>query len=133
MNMMRTATLVAAVALLGIRVGAQVPADSVIARQQRALDSLTSLIRSLTVRIEALEHARKAGDTTVVDELAALRAAAAAATSDSASAPKPQQARLGQNALNPEISVTGDFRGYARSPGPQSDPFVPREFEVGFQ
>jgi hypothetical protein len=116
------------------QVKAQTPADSTVRRQQRTLDSLSAVIRALTARIEALEGARARGDTTGVDELAALRAAAAAASSDSSAAARPpQQARLGQNALNPEISVTGDVRMNARRPGPQIDGFSPREFELGFQ
>src|SRR5262249_53007499 len=45
----------------------------------------------------------------------------------------PQQAKLGANALNPEISVTGDLRQNYVHPGPQTDNFVAREFEFGFQ
>jgi hypothetical protein len=66
-------------------------------------------------------------------ELAALRAAAAGATATADTNPAPQQARLGANAMNPEISVTGDFRMNAYHPDPQVDNFVAREFEVGFQ
>jgi hypothetical protein len=130
---LRIATLFAAVLLVGPRLHAQTPADSLVRRQQRALDSLTAEIRALSARIALLEGKRAGGDTTVVDELAALRAAATAATTDSASTARPQQARLGQNAMNPEISVTGDIRMYGRHPGPQTDSFSPREFEVGFQ
>lgn len=74
-------------------------------------------------------------DTTVADTsgLAALRAAAAGATATSDTVPHPQTAKLGANALNPEISVTGDLRQSYFHPGPQSDNFVAREFEVGFQ
>jgi len=101
---------------------------------QARLDSLTAVIRALQARIEALESAARKGDTAAVDELAALRAAAAAASADStAQSAVPQQARLGANAMNPEISVSGDLRAHLYRPGPQEGNFVAREFEVGFQ
>ncbi|HWA40849.1 MAG TPA: hypothetical protein VG712_04505 [Gemmatimonadales bacterium] len=112
---------------------AQTPADSALRRQQRTTDSLAAVLRTLQARIDSLLRARAGGDTTGGDELAALRAAASAAAADSSRAQAPQQARLGQNALNPEISVTGDFRMNAYRPGPQTDNFAPKEFEVGFQ
>ncbi len=127
------ATLIAAGLLVGHPLEAQTPVDSLVRRQQRALDSLTAEIRALSERIALLEGKRATGDTTVVDELAALRAAANAAATDSSSAARPQQARLGPNAMNPEISVSGDFRMHGRRPGPQTDSFSAREFEVGFQ
>ncbi|MBV6522819.1 MAG: hypothetical protein MNPFHGCM_02969 [Gemmatimonadaceae bacterium] len=127
------ATVVATAILAGCRLGAQTPADSLVRRQQRALDSLAAELRSLGVRIAVLERMKATGDTSVVDELAALRAAAAAAATDSAAASRPQAARLGQNALNPEISVTGDIRAHGRRPGPQTDTYSAREFEVAFQ
>ncbi|MFN8571045.1 MAG: hypothetical protein U0132_03240 [Gemmatimonadaceae bacterium] len=130
----RVATVFASGTLLVSPLKAQIPADSIIRRQQRTLDSLVAEIRALTARIAALETRRAAGDTTVVDELAALRAAAAAAVRrDTSAAPRPAQTRLGQNALNPEISGTGDVRMHGRRPGPQTDNFSPREFEVAFQ
>ena len=49
---------------------------------------------------------------------------------------QPRQARLGPNAQNPEISVTGDFRIGATNPraeGTAGDNFVARKFEMGFQ
>lgn len=130
---LRAAAAVLAAVLWGTGLAAQVPADSALRRQQRTLDSLSAVIRQLQARIEGLSRARAAGDTSGGDELAALRAAASAASTDSAAAARPQQARLGQNALNPEISVTGDVRGSAFRPGPQTDNFVAREFEFAFQ
>jgi hypothetical protein len=130
----RTATFVAAAILWGTGLAAQAPSDSTLRRQQRTIDSLAAVLRSLQARMDSLAHARAGGDTGGGDELAALRAAASA-TSDSAASSagsRPQQARLGQNALNPEISVTGDFRasGYRNAPEPN---FVAREFEIGLQ
>jgi len=131
----RTATMVAAAFTIGVPLAAQaVPPDSVLRRQQHTLDSLVAVLRGMQARIDSLERAHSQGDTSGTDELAALRAAASAVTADSAAATAPaQQARLGQNALNPEISVTGDLRAYAYHPGPQTDNFVAREFEFGFQ
>ncbi|HMC55596.1 MAG TPA: hypothetical protein VKH19_10520 [Gemmatimonadaceae bacterium] len=104
------------------------------ARVQRKLDSLAIIVRALEARLDSAQQNK---DTAAAgDELAAIRAAAAAAGGggDSTTAPPAQQQpRLGQNALNPEISVTGDVRGYLRSPGPATDNFVAREFEVGMQ
>lgn len=126
--------LIAAAAIGTTTLAAQTPADSTLRRQQRTLDSLIAVIRSLQQRIDSLTRGRAPGDTAVPDELAALRAAAAAATADSATvAARPQQARLGQNALNPEISATGDFRASAVHPGPQTQSFEAREFEIGLQ
>ncbi|HEY6220497.1 MAG TPA: hypothetical protein VIV65_10600, partial [Gemmatimonadaceae bacterium] len=56
-----------------------------------------------------------------------------AASGDSAAAAQPQTPKLGQNALNPEISVTGDLRANAFNPGPQVNNFEAREFEFAFQ
>ncbi|HEU4569162.1 MAG TPA: hypothetical protein VFS07_01180 [Gemmatimonadales bacterium] len=135
MRWSRTAAALAAALLLATStLAAQVPADSALRRQQRTTDSLAAALRALQARIDSLLAARAAGDTGGGDELAALRAAAsAAADSGAAQRAQPQAARLGQNALNPEISVTGDFRANAVHPGPQRDNFVAREFEFGFQ
>jgi hypothetical protein len=133
----RAATLVAFALVMGSALHAQVP-DSTARRQQRTLDSLVTVLRRLQARIDSLSGAH--ADTGGGDELAALRAAAGAtsAAADTVRA-QPQQARLGQNALNPEISVTGDFRFSGYRPGPQAatpehpENFVAREFEIGFQ
>jgi len=101
-------------------------------RVQRKLDSLAVIVRALEARLDSAQNK----DTTTggADELAAIRAAAAAAGATGDTTPPAQQTpRLGQNALNPEISVTGDLRGNAWFQGQQIDNFVPREFEVGFQ
>ncbi len=128
-----TATLVAAASLWCSALLAQVPADSAARRQQRTLDSLAAVIRSLQSRVDSLARARAAGDTTAGDELAALRAAAVLAGADSAAAAPPRQARLGLNALNPEISVTAIVHASALRPGPQTESFDAREFEFSFQ
>jgi len=134
-RIIRIATGVAFTVFWAGALTAQVPSDSVARRQQRTLDSLIAVLRTLQSRIDSLERTRARGDTSGGDELAALRAAAASTAADSSSAASrpQQQARLGANALNPEISVTGDIRMSAFSPGPQADNFVAREFEIGFQ
>lgn len=107
--------------------------DTIPPRVQRTLDSLTAAVRALQSKVDSLTN--KSADTSAAggDELAAIRAAAAAASGPDTAPPAQATPRLGQNALNPEISVTGDLRGNVRSPGPQTDNFLPREFEVGFQ
>ena len=92
-----------------------------------------TLVAALLLWGSALAAQTPAADSAAAAELAALRAAAAGATATADTNPAPQQARLGANAQNPEISVTGDFRMNAVHPGPQVDNFVAREFEVGFQ
>src|SRR5262245_50966705 len=119
----RIAAVAAAAFLSGSGLLAQVPADSAARRQQRTLDSLAEVIRRLEARLDSISRARAGGDTSGGDELAALRAAASS-TADSAAAvaaAQPRQARLGANAQNPEISVTGDIRITGFSPGPQQN------------
>jgi hypothetical protein len=128
-----TTAIVVALLLSGSTLAAQTPADSALRRQQRTTDSLAAVLRALQARIDSLMHARTSGDTSGGDELAALRAAAGAVTADSSRIPAPQQAKLGPNAMNPEISVTGDLRMNGYHPGPQVDNFATKEFEVGFQ
>ena len=118
---------------------------------QLQMDSLAAEIRTLKARLDSLgallARARgpapaAVGDTAAGDELAALRAAAAAAAGRSdtlrpdsaAQAPTRfvgRERNLSQ--LNPEITVTGDVRAYARWPRSPGDNFDPREFEFGFQ
>lgn len=130
-----------AIALLGtpVRLVAQQPT-------QRQVDSLAAQLRvlrarldSLLARFDSLARARTVPADTVSDELAALRAAAAAAAGvapDSApTMPLPAAAgrERNQSALNPEISATGDFRGYAQTQGPRQENFQLQEIELSFQ
>ena len=128
----RTAASAAAALLWGSALTAQTPADSALRRQQRTLDSLGAVIRALQSRIDSLSRGRAAGDTSGAGELAALRQAAAAAGADSAAATHPERTRLGQNALNPEITVTGDVRAHLQRQG-SMPPFELGEFEIGLQ
>jgi hypothetical protein len=121
-----------------VAAAAQAPQDSTARRHQRAIDSLAAALRATQERLDSLVRGAPpppaAADT--LGDLAALRAAAAAAAA-------PDTATLGQigsqtggrsqNALNPEISVTGDVRVGIDRPGPQTSTFVPREVELGLQ
>jgi len=123
-----------AIAMMIASVAAAQTPDSVARRQQRTLDSLGQELRRLQERLDSLARIRPAPAwDSAGDELAALRAAADAAARDTLPAPATQAPRLGQNALNPEITVTGDVRGAIYDPGPQTGNLFVREFEFGFQ
>jgi hypothetical protein len=128
------AWLVGAAAVAGCgSLSAQVPADSVLRRQQRTIDSLAAALRRTEGRLDSLMREQATDSTGALD---ALRAAALAAAAPDTAHLSQIGSRLGgrsQNALNPEISVTGDVRAGIDRPGPQTRPFVPREIEVGFQ
>ena len=114
---------------------AQAPQDSILRRQQRALDSLAAVMRAMQVRLDSLGRAQVAAPDTS-GGLEALRAAAlAAAGSDTAELSQIGARTGGRSAslANPEISITGDVRAGFNSPGPQTQPFIPREFELGLQ
>ncbi|PYP30690.1 MAG: hypothetical protein DMD49_09875 [Gemmatimonadetes bacterium] len=116
---------------------------------QRQVDSLAAQVRALKARLDSLRAALKgvaspgpaAAPADTSQDLAALRAAAAAAAgrsdttarTDTVSRVQFVGRERNQAQLNPEISVTGDVRGYGQQPGVQHDNFEPREFEVGFQ
>ena len=134
----------AAVLAVAAPASAQQPAD------QRRVDSLAAEVRALKARLDSLRTQVGGGragappakrDTTAIDELAALRAAAAAAAgTDTANvrADTAQPTRFigrerNQAQLNPEISATGDVRATGYTEGVQRENFDPREFEVGFQ
>lgn len=112
-------------------------------RVQTRLDSVLAVLARLQAapaRPDTALAAARAESVSVEDDLAALRAAAAAAAgrSDTTPPPAPQPAEFvgrqrNQSQLNPEISVSGDVRGYGTIPGVQRDNFDPREFEIGFQ
>jgi hypothetical protein len=90
---------------------------------------------SLEHRLEQLSG-RGEDTSQVVDELAALRAAARAVAPEQTRDTMPEQHVLRSrslNRLNPEISVTGDLRVNAKRPGPQENNIDIREFAFGFQ
>src|SRR2546422_840444 len=139
------AAALAAVLALVAPASAQQPAD------QRRVDSLAAEVRVLRARLDSLraQVGRAPGggaapakrDTAAIDELAALRAAAAAAAGtdtarirgDTAGPTRFVGRERSQPQLNPEISATGDVRAYGYTPGVQRENFDAREFEVGFQ
>jgi hypothetical protein len=109
-------------------------------------DSLAVQLRALQRRLDSLERviaqlrATTQDTAEVVDELAALRAAAEAAAAQGeearpdADAPQTSRTRNLQ-VLNPEISVSGDFVGNFTAPQGESNNVsaTPREFEFSFQ
>jgi len=113
---------------------------------QRQMDSLAAEVRALRARLDSLRAALARGvraplaPVAADTDLTSLRAAAAAAvgrdtmqTADTTSSRRFIGRERNQAQLNPEISVTGDVRGYGTTRGVQTENFEPREFEVGFQ
>lgn len=125
-----------------------VAAPAVATAQQPAVDSLRAELERLRARVDSLEQVvarlRSSGqDTTAAaSELEALRAAAAAAAGGVEQA-RPDTAEQGppqfvgrqrsQQALNPEITATGDIFGLLDMDAPNEQSFVAREFEFSFQ
>jgi len=135
-------------ALVAVLLGAARPAFG----QQptrRQMDSLAAEVRALKGRLDSLRAALQRAAASVPaaapadtnEDLASLRAAAVAAAgisdttarTDTTSRIQFVGRERNQAQLNPEISVTGDVRGYGQQPGIQRENFDPREFEVGFQ
>lgn len=109
--------------------------------EQRA-DSLEQEVKSLRERLDSLEQVLMRlvsdGEDTVevVDELAALRAAARTVAPKEPADTAPSHFIMRSRNMagyNPEISVTGDVRLAGNRPGPQQDNVDLREFSVGFQ
>jgi len=112
-------------------VRAQVPTDSIAAELSRLQARVDSLSRELA-RLSSGAQPAPADDP-----LAALRAAAQAA----AGGPPPEEPsepaqfegrERSLQALNPEISVTGDMFGHVNQDAVRQDNFFAREFEVSF-
>jgi hypothetical protein len=114
---------------------AQAPPDSVLRRQQRTIDSLAAVVRAMQLRLDSLGRAQGAAPDTS-GGLDAIRAAALAAAGKDTAELSQVGSRVGgrsQSLANPEISITGDVRAGIDNPGPQTRPFIPREFELGLQ
>jgi hypothetical protein len=106
------------------------------------IDALRARMDSLAAQLQTLRRGPPAGQPAPAqppqDDLAALRAAAAAAAglnpADTVeTAPEDQQFESRQRslqALNPEISMTGDLFGQIDSETPGQGNFFPREFEL---
>jgi hypothetical protein len=113
---------------------------------QQQVDSMRAQLRTLQLRLDSLLAAlsrapagQRQDSVAAVDELAALRAAAAAAagrdtlqadTSENVTFVSRQRSL---SLLNPEISATGDIRAHAYAQGRQRNNFDPREFEISLQ
>jgi hypothetical protein len=112
------------------------------AQQPTAVDSLRAQLRVLQAQLDSMRalvatlRVGAAPDT--MDALARIRAAAAAAAgADTMPPPAASPTFVSQqrnlNALNPEISVTGDVFLFANTQSAGKNNFVPREFEVALQ
>ena len=133
--------VVAVLAAIGLGAASPLCAQDVNERPV-SRDSLLTELRALTARLDSLEavvaelRAGRQDTTEAVDELSALRAAAAEAAAAADTTIETAQAPSGTrslSSLNPEISATGDFRVRGNSPGPQTESFLVREFELAFQ
>jgi hypothetical protein len=107
---------------------AQTPQDSLrveLARLAARVDSLTREVARLTADGQAEEPQ---------DALAQLRAAAQAAAGDPQPVTPDEESSVGRGralqALNPEISVTGDIFAHVNQDDVQQDNFFAREFEI---
>jgi hypothetical protein len=113
----------------------QEPNDSLRAELAR----LAALVDSLSLEVAKLADSAEAEEGG--DALARLRAAASSAA-DSATGPRPQAGatdagefvgrQRSLQALNPEISVTGDVLAQPYQKGVDEPHFIPREFELSF-
>jgi hypothetical protein len=101
------------------------------------LRRLASLVDSLRAEVNRLQSEGKPEEAQ--DALAALRAAAQAAAASGGGEPPPTEAPATQEfvgrqrslqALNPEISLTGDVFGQVIKGDPNKDNFFAREFEL---
>jgi len=128
--------LLALVALspgLGAQVRPTSAQDSVLLELRR----LSTLVDSLRAEVTRLQAEGK--PAAAQDALAALRAAAQAAAASGGGEPPPTEASASQEfvgrarslqAMNPEISVTGDVFGQVQKGEPNKDNFFAREFEM---
>lgn len=118
------------------------PGQFVAAQQTQPPDTLQAEVERLKARVDSLEASlirltgeRERGEAE--DALARLRAAAAAAAGeDTIRVGEIPEGQVGVGrqrslqALNPEISVTGDLFGRLDPDHPGEDNFLPREFEL---
>ncbi len=117
------------------------------AAQQQAADSVAARLARLQARVDSLEALVRRLQATGQEEAAQsaaeqLRAAARAAAAAGAAPDTTTSAQGGQTfvgrqrslqALNPEISATGDFLVQADKDDTNADNFIAREFEFSFQ
>lgn len=126
-------TLLAVLIALALLPGAPLRA------QETAQDSLRTEVRQLSELVDSLrrevERLRAAGQGAEADDaLVRLRAAAAAAAGgEQAAEPEPQEfvgRQRSLQALNPEISLTGDVFASLDPDDTDRDNYYPREFEL---
>jgi hypothetical protein len=139
-----SAAIVAAALLFPIGangVSAQVPVTATDSLRMR-VDSLMRQLDSLRAVITSIQQAAPPVSPDTLDPIARIRAAAAAAgagrADTTAGAQQPEEAvqfigrQRNLNALNPEISVSGDVFAFSRSDDATADNFAAREFEISF-
>jgi len=98
------------------------------------VDSLRRELAAVRAKLDSLLGVRARGERAdTSDPLAALRAAARQAAGPAQDTARATGRERNLNQLNPEISVTGDFRAYGQTEGPQTDNFQAREVEFAFQ
>jgi hypothetical protein len=136
-------TAIAAVLMLlsiGARpVSAQVPVTATDSLRMR-VDSLMRQLDSLRSVIMSIQQPVPPQVPDTIDPIARIRAAAAAAGAGrpdtTGATPQEEVEFVGRqrnlNALNPEVSVTGDLFAFSRSDDATADNFAAREFEVSF-
>lgn len=136
-HLKRLAVLTAAAACLAVPALAQgLPDTTAQRRQQRQLDSLTAVLHVVQARLDSLLRRSAASDAPAPSDLDALRAAAAAAGAAADTSERATGRQAGGrslNALNPEISATGDIRAALLRPGPQTETFESRHLEFAVQ
>jgi len=118
------------------------PGPVLAAPQVQPPDTLQQQLAELRARIDSLEAVlarltNQSEQSQAEDALARLRAAAAAAAgTDTTRAQAPPEGQIGVGrqralqALNPEISVTGDIFARVDPDQPDAQNFLPREFEL---
>jgi len=141
-HLLRVATPAAAAILMALAVpalaGAQdrpVPAADSLRAELARLAALVDSLRQEVARLQRAGEEEQAQDA--LAELRAAAQAAAAAGGRPAAEPPEEQEFVGRQrslqALNPEISLTGDVFGSLDPDDPGADAFLAREFEISIQ
>jgi hypothetical protein len=135
-------------ARLGVLISALYFFTPVLAQAQEPapaqVDSLRTEVRRLQAQLDSIRAMLERGEASPgeeVDAITRLRAAAQAAARAGADTTQAQPAAEQQfvgrgrslQALNPEISVSGDLYAAVQTEDPDGDNFIPREFEISFQ
>ena len=110
---------------------------------RKQADSLRAEIAQIRAHLDSIRLLLERGEAEPAEEedtlarlRTAARAAAGGAQADAPAEPEGDQEFVGRSrslqALNPEVSVTGDLYVSVQSEDPDADNFVPREFEFSF-